>query len=342
MQQLLAFSSGANAQQQQQQGDASQQAVRQLVESAARNTREMDARAMAALAGSRGISIASEGPPPPPAAAAAAVAAAAAAAAGDAAGRGNRVGDYDDLAWSTDSWDYDMPPLLDAPPYEDAYGYGMETGPVPEPVMRPYQPQQQQQQQVPEPVEGNLRSRAGLAGSSGGGSSSSAAAGPAAHQQQQQPGYGLEALRALLSETQQQRQSRMQSRMLRTAAGTARAEAASSRANAALRDALSNVDMLQHMTRMSTLFSMDIPDGGPALGLGDLMASGLGGLGGRFGGGLSYEQLVNLEDVKVCVPAAVLDRLPRRLVAARDAAAAAAGDDDGATGAAAAAGEVDE
>ncbi|KAF6250577.1 hypothetical protein COO60DRAFT_1629554 [Scenedesmus sp. NREL 46B-D3] len=62
--------------------------------------------------------------------------------------------------------------------------------------------------------------------------------------------------------------------------------------------------------------------------------------GHRSGAALSYEQLVNLEDVKVCVPDAVLARLPRRVVAPLAAAAAAAAAGDG-VGRAAAAGEAD-
>jgi hypothetical protein len=105
-----------------------------------------------------------------------------------------------------------------------------------------------------------------------------------------------------------------------------------------LRDALLSSDMLQQMARMSSLLGMDSLDGGlSGLGLSDAMVGGLGF--GRFGGGLSYEQLITLEDVKVCVPAAVLDSLPRRHVAARG---AATGDDAGDGAAAAAAGESEE
>ncbi|WIA21521.1 hypothetical protein OEZ85_000722 [Tetradesmus obliquus] len=149
--------------------------------------------------------------------------------------------------------------------------------------------------------------------------------------------YGLDALRALLSETQQQRQSRIMRSAADLAAGSS-IDLLSPNA-AALREVFLSSDMMQHMARMSTLFGIDAPDGGLPAGFSDAMMGGLG-FGGRFGGGLSYEQLVNLEDVKVCVPAAVLDSLPRRHVAARAAAAAAAaaGEGDGA----AAAGDVDD
>jgi hypothetical protein len=180
----------------------------------------------------------------------------------------------------------------------------------------------------------STRSRAGLASSSGGGSSSSSSTArrappppPLPLPPQSRPqSFGLEALRALLSETQQQRQSRI----MRSAADAAHGGSSDPRAaSAALRDALLSSDMMQHMARMSSLFGLDAPDGGLAPGLSDAMMGGLG-FGGRFGGGLSYEQLVNLEDVKVCVPAAVLDSLPRRHVAAK--AAAAAGDGGAAAG----------